>query len=167
MTVTPESRHQTASAIVIDTRRDLVLIVHHKASGVWVFPGGHVDENEAHHEAAIREVLEETGVQCEIIGPEFDNLPGMESLPTPLVVAEIPAPAKPERPGKPAEPAHSHLDHLFVATGDSRDSLRVERSEVHSARWASLAELIWMKADGELRGEVCSLAAEAMSRRFK
>lgn len=167
MTVTPESRHQTASALVIDPWRERVLIVHHKASGVWVFPGGHVDENEAHHEAAAREVLEETGVRCEVIGPEYEGLPGMDSLPTPLVVAEIPAPAKPERPGKPAEPPHSHLDHLFVAAADSRTALRVEESEVHGVRWVSLMELREMHTAGQTRAEVWCLALEAMSRRLK
>ncbi len=55
--VTPDTRHFTASMVVLDVERGLVLLVHHRASGLWMFPGGHVDPDEAAHEAALREVL--------------------------------------------------------------------------------------------------------------
>ena len=39
-----------------------VFIVHHKKSGYWVFPGGHVNEGESLHDAINREIWEELGV---------------------------------------------------------------------------------------------------------
>lgn len=43
-----------------------VLLVHHNA-GHWGLPKGHVEENEKEEETAIRETLEETGIDTEVI----------------------------------------------------------------------------------------------------
>lgn len=138
--ITTDTRHLTASLVVLDFPMDSVLLVHHKASGCWMFPGGHVDPDEAPHEAALREVLEETGVRA-TIQPTTSPLPGMTVHPLPIVVAEIPAPAKPERPGKPAEPPHHHLDMLYLGTADSTQPLAHQEQEVHGARWVSCGDL--------------------------
>ncbi len=125
----------TASMVVIDSYQAKVLLVFHKASQLWVFPGGHIDPNETPGEAAVREVLEETGVRAIIRNERVMSLPGMTLHPSPWITAEIAAPAKPERPGKPAEPAHSHIDLLFVGTADSTQPLDAKVDEVDSARW--------------------------------
>ena len=44
-----------------------LLVVHHKKLGIWLHPGGHVDENESFLEALIREIKEEVGLSVEII----------------------------------------------------------------------------------------------------
>lgn len=133
-------RHITASAVVIDPNTRKILLVHHLASGKWMFPGGHVEENEAPHEAAMREVLEETGVVASILTVS-QYLPDMQVQPRPWIVAEIPAPAKPARPGKPAEDAHSHIDFLYLATAVNPDPINALLSEVAEVCWASLWEL--------------------------
>jgi 8-oxo-dGTP diphosphatase len=40
-----------------------VFIVHHKKSGLWLSPGGHLDANETPEQAVAREIVEELGVQ--------------------------------------------------------------------------------------------------------
>ncbi len=58
-----------ASAIVF--RDETVLIVERgkpPVRGVWSLPGGHIEPGETAKDAAVREVLEETGVTCEILG---------------------------------------------------------------------------------------------------
>jgi 8-oxo-dGTP diphosphatase len=117
--VTPTSRHLTASLAVVDPSAGKLLLIYHKASGKWIFPGGHVDPDESPAEAAVREVREETGVYVDrlIGGTPARLVPGAQPLTVPWVMAEHRAPAKPERPGKPAEPPHSHLDMLYLASG--------------------------------------------------
>ena len=46
-------RHFTASAIVFDYQKR-VLIVHHSKIGQWLYPGGHIDSNEDPAQAARR-----------------------------------------------------------------------------------------------------------------
>jgi 8-oxo-dGTP pyrophosphatase MutT (NUDIX family) len=47
---------------VVDGER--VLLLFHAKLAMWLPPGGHVDPDELPDEAAVREVLEETGVQA-------------------------------------------------------------------------------------------------------
>ncbi|PWU23472.1 NUDIX hydrolase [Candidatus Cerribacteria bacterium 'Amazon FNV 2010 28 9'] len=61
------------------------LLVKHKKLGMWLAPGGHIEENELPHEAAEREFFEETGVIVRAV----DALPHIEmkqsrSLPSPF-----------------------------------------------------------------------------------
>lgn len=168
MTVLPTSRHLTASMVVIDPRTNLLLLVHHKASGLWMFPGGHVDPDEAPHEAARREVHEEAGVLARHVHPGGAypvRLPlWMYPQPAPMLVAEIPAPAKPERPhGKPAEPEHSHIDLLYVGTADSSLRLDPALAEVSAARWVPLADLGGL----QVREEVPAVVRYARARYFE
>lgn len=133
-------RHLTASAVVIDPNTETVLLVWHRATGAWMFPGGHVDPNESPAEAAVREVQEETGITAQLAGRRHD-LPGQRWQPSPFLTAAIPAPAKPERPGKPAEDAHEHIDQLFLAVADSTTATTAAEQEVAGVRWAPVEEL--------------------------
>ncbi len=51
----------TAAGILIHEQK--VLLVKHKKLGIWLNPGGHIEENELPHNAAEREFFEETGVR--------------------------------------------------------------------------------------------------------
>ncbi len=57
----------TANCIVFDKDHEKILLTRHKALGVWIYPGGHVEKDEFPHEAALRETLEETGLHARII----------------------------------------------------------------------------------------------------
>jgi 8-oxo-dGTP diphosphatase len=151
--VTVQSRHLTASMVVFDGPQ--VLLVHHNATGKWVFPGGHVDANETPAEAALREVLEETGLVAVICRQEPVEVPGQRWHPSPWVTAEIAAPAK---PGKPAEPAHTHIDLLFVGTADSSLPMTVPADEASGARWVPVRQLECF----DVREEVPAVARQAL-----
>ena len=56
-------RHFTATGIVID-QAHRVLLIHHNKLGVWLPPGGHVEENERPDRACLREIREETGIEA-------------------------------------------------------------------------------------------------------
>ena len=55
----------TAGGIVFNGGKVLVL---RNLKGVWVFPKGHVELGESHEQAALREVLEESGLHALIVG---------------------------------------------------------------------------------------------------
>lgn len=56
-----------------------VLLVKHKKLGIWLNPGGHIDEDELPHQAAEREFWEETGVKVRAVDPYRDSLVGKGS----------------------------------------------------------------------------------------
>lgn len=56
-------KHFTASALIIENKK--VLLLFHKKLGVWLYPGGHIEDYENPEEALFREVKEETGLKIE------------------------------------------------------------------------------------------------------
>ena len=55
----------TAGGIVFNGDKVLVL---KNLKGAWIFPKGHVELGESHEQAALREVLEESGLHTRIMG---------------------------------------------------------------------------------------------------
>lgn len=136
--ITSDSRHFTASAAVIDPKAGKALLVAHHANGTWQFPGGHVDDNEEPSAAALREVLEETGVTGTLVFTGPDRLAiGTLLLPQPILVGERPAPAKPAL----GEPAHRHIDFLYLVIADSTAPVTHQADENSGAAWFDYAEI--------------------------
>lgn len=68
----------TAGGMLIHDNK--VLLVKHKKLGVWLNPGGHIDENELPHQAAEREFFEETGVRVRAIDSIRNLLPKAKTI---------------------------------------------------------------------------------------
>ena len=122
--------HLTASAFVIDRERQHLLLIHHKALGRWLQPGGHADGDPDLMAVARSEVFEETGLR---------ELDPVTPRPFDLDIHSIP-----ERKGIPA---HLHYDvrflfeanGSFVPTGNDR--------EVHRVAWVPLSDLAALGVD--------------------
>ncbi len=137
-------RHMTASAVVFNRDRQ-VLLVHHLRFAAWVFPGGHVDENESPDEAAVREVAEEVGLRMQIVSPSLPDLPGMSAHPSPWMVMELPD------PGTPGHTApHRHIDFLYVGRADGQ--LVRQEDEVCCSGWFDITALASMPVRAEVPG---------------
>lgn len=136
----PLPNHFTASAVVIVSGH--VLMVHHRRIGAWLPPGGHIDGGELPHEAAEREVFEETGIEVEVISEVLPASTDEKAfvLPSPLCLHAVHAIEKGEelyhidvaylcRLKCPADKPENHLPAI------------VSSDEVHQARWIDLQEL--------------------------
>jgi 8-oxo-dGTP pyrophosphatase MutT (NUDIX family) len=113
--------HFTASALVLDPTHARACLVLHRKLGLWLQPGGHVEEGDSTlAAAALREVHEETGLTGAV----------RSEAPIHLDVHAIP-----ERQDMPA---HLHLDVRFLVVAERAELVLSEES--HAVRWWPLAE---------------------------
>lgn len=119
--------HVTAGAALIGPGRRIVQI-HHRASGKWLIPGGHLDtEDESLLAAARRELAEETGIPAAAV----------TSLAADPI--RISAHAIPARVAK-GEPEHRHFDFKFCFR-TAAEIGQVQAEEVAGARWVEIGQL--------------------------
>jgi 8-oxo-dGTP pyrophosphatase MutT (NUDIX family) len=123
------TRHYTATVYVV---ADGATALHeHERLGIRLPPGGHVHRDELPHEAGIREVREETGLDptlvTEDLGPAVETDAG-RPLPQPRyqMLYDI------DRVGD--EVAHQHVDHVYFASVPGRD-LDPAHREAGPERW--------------------------------
>jgi 8-oxo-dGTP pyrophosphatase MutT (NUDIX family) len=125
-------RHFTATAYVI--QNDQVLLLMHPKIKRWLPPGGHVEANESPPECARREVLEETGLEVELIRDEhlWISCSYATSCERPFLclIEDIPAYQNTE--------AHQHIDFIFLSRPIG-GALFLKPEEL---RWFSLEEVM-------------------------
>lgn len=135
-------RHFTVAVFVVDAGR--VLLHFHRKLGRWLPPGGHIEPNELPDEAALREVLEETGIHARLVGRR--GLPVDE--PRQLVV---PAGIQVEN----IYPGHQHVDLVYFAVPDpgTARSAQVDPRLAESDRvgWYDLGDLVGLGVDDEIQ----------------
>lgn len=115
--------HLTASAFVLSPSGQEVLMILHKKLGMWLQPGGHLEESDQDLVAAAsRELSEETGVcAMDVLDPWLD-----------LDVHAIPAHG--------LAPAHFHFDIRVLFQARSYE-LSVS-SEVAQSKWFRLSDVV-------------------------
>mgnify|MGYP000533686134 CR=1 FL=1 len=108
------TRHFVATVYVVN---DGAVALHdHDKLEMWLPPGGHVDRDELPHEAAVREVHEETGHEVELIAPQSDiSSPTVESIPQPqqFLLEDINVHS--------GDVGHQHIDFVFYGQVDTRE----------------------------------------------
>jgi 8-oxo-dGTP pyrophosphatase MutT (NUDIX family) len=127
--------HMCASGIIL-LPGSKILMLEHKALGIWVVPGGHydlVDENLA--ATAIRETVEETGIANVTLHP-WHLEHGV-----PLDIDTHPIPARPEK----GEGAHQHFDFRYILEiadpEQTIENLRIDPNEVLSFKVMDINEV--------------------------
>lgn len=136
-------RQFTATTYVLNANK--VLLIYHRKLNKWLPPGGHIEQNEIPHEAAEREILEETGLEiCWILQENiWIDRWNAKSIPRPYLclLEKIPAIA--------AQPAHEHIDLIFLASLKPGSS-SVPCGSEENARWFSLEEILTLAPDIEI-----------------
>lgn len=130
-------KHFTASVWILSSGHPKkMLLVHHKKLNKWLQPGGHVDSHENPVETAVREVLEETGLdisflldQIEIVDKDGSFLP----LPKFLMIQTIPE--------HEDQPKHFHLDIQYVVEIDEQ-KLKPSEHESQDTGWFTKEEIL-------------------------
>jgi len=119
--------HLTGSALVVDPSNGRILVLFHTKLRRWLQPGGHADGDNDLARVALREAIEETGIEgLRVVEPAVD-------LEVHLV-------------DPPTEDVHEHHDvrFLVVAPPGSRP---VGNHESEALRWVSLGGLPALGAD--------------------
>lgn len=130
-------RHFTATGIVL--HQDTALLVEHVKLGWWMPPGGHIDADEDPVQAVLREVREETGLDCEIIAPDVFAHDAVQVLPAPftILVEDVP------EGGQTVQ----HIDCIYVLRPVSDPAaLTAQTEEVTGVRWVPVSQV----------GELCT-----------
>ncbi len=120
---TPD-RHLVSYVVLVDGSDGSTLLVDHINAGLWLPPGGHVEQDEHPADTARREAEEELGIV-----PVF-----AEDPPRPLFLTVT----------RTVGQDHGHLDVSlwFVLDGERGTTLAPDPSEIREARWWSPAEVL-------------------------
>ncbi|MFZ5825762.1 MAG: NUDIX hydrolase [Bacillota bacterium] len=141
--MTEMTRDFTVATFVIHQGK--VLLLWHKKLQMWLPPGGHIDPNELPDEAAVREVLEEAGLEVVLISePALPPIPGPRQL------------ARPE--GIQLEdigPGHQHIDLIYFARPANPALVKpVANHEVERVGWYGREDLDRIPLTAEVRAWV-------------
>jgi 8-oxo-dGTP pyrophosphatase MutT (NUDIX family) len=131
-------RHFTVAVFVV--RDGKVLLHWHRKLGMWLPPGGHIERDELPDEAAVREVLEETGVEVELMGERREDVEGPLQL-------HRPAGVQLEDIG----PGHQHIDLIYFARPKGSTNIRDEFS-TDRVGWYAPEDWDGMAVNAEVRG---------------
>lgn len=127
--------HLCASGIIL-LPNNKILMLEHKALGIWVVPGGHYDLTDVTlTAAAIRETLEETGLRGITLHP-WHLEHGI-----PLDIDTHPIPARPEKNEDP----HQHFDFRYILQiedpAEIIEMLSLQAAEIVSFKECSIDEI--------------------------
>ena len=119
--------HLTGSAIVVSADEARVLLLHHRKLDRWLQPGGHANPGETTgEEVALREALEETGIEGLVLYPGA-------SRPLDVDIHAIPA--------RGDEPTHEHLDLRYLVAAPRGAVLSPQVEELRAIRWVRWDEV--------------------------
>lgn len=99
---TATTRDFTATTFVV--WRGRVLLHWHKKSQAWFPCGGHIEKDELPDEAAVREVLEESGVEVQLVGERTLNVSSPRQLVRPRGIQL-----------ETISEGHEHIDLIYFA----------------------------------------------------
>lgn len=125
------NKHLVSYFVVLDEVASKVLLVHHKAAGLWLPTGGHVEIDEDPIDTVRRECMEELNCQA-VFHLEYPVF-----LTSTVTVG--------------ATAGHTDVSLWYVLKGHSGDAYQFDRNEFHDIRWFSLEEIPYEASDPHMR----------------
>lgn len=125
--------HVTGSAFVLGPRG--VVLLHHKRMAMWLQPGGHIEPGETPWDGALRESIEETGLDCRFA----DDPPR-------IVHVDV----------HPGPRGHTHLDLRYLVHGGDADPAPPE-GESQRVAWFSWDEAVAIAGDPRLAAALAAI----------
>lgn len=118
---TPD-KHLCVYCALFDEARCSVLLVDHVKAGLWLFPGGHVEDGEDPRVTVLREAAEELGIEGEF-HPRFGDAPLF------LTVTKT-----------RGEHSHTDVSFWFVLAADQDMRIEADPREANQVRWFALED---------------------------
>jgi 8-oxo-dGTP pyrophosphatase MutT (NUDIX family) len=131
-------RHFTVAVFVVWEGK--VLLHYHRKLGMWLPPGGHIERDELPDDAAVREVLEETGIGVELAGERREDVSDPVQLHRPAGVQL-----------ENIAPGHQHIDLIYFAKPAGTTEIRKEFAG-DEVGWYGAADWERMRVNAEVRG---------------
>ena len=108
-----------------------ILLIHHRQLGKWLPLGGHIELDEDPEQAALREAMEESGLDVELLGERPPTTsPGTRALIAPrfLDIHRI-------------SDTHEHIGLIYWARPKKSAAVKLAAAEHHDIRWCCRADL--------------------------
>ncbi len=137
------SAHLTASAWVVDSTRENVLMAYHKIYDAWSWLGGHADGDHDLLAVAIREVQEEGGITD--VRPVSENIYSVEIL---TVDGHV-------KKGKYVS-SHLHLNITYLLEADPLEQTHIKEDENSGVRWYQKDEAVQASSEVWFREHIYS-----------
>jgi 8-oxo-dGTP pyrophosphatase MutT (NUDIX family) len=141
-------RHFTVAVFVVWDGK--VLLHRHRKLAMWLPPGGHIEPNELPDEAAVREVLEETGIGVQLTGERREDVEDPIQLHRPAGVQL-----------ENIAPGHQHIDLIYFATPTGPTEIHPTYNE-DKVGWYAPEDWNEMRVNPEVRGW-CERALSALA----
>lgn len=134
-----EFAHFTASALVVNKRRNKVLMIYHNIYNSWGWIGGHADGEEDLLSVAIRETKEETSVEnVKVLGD--GKIMALDTLP---VAGHV-------KRGKYVN-AHIHLSVAYIFEADEEQEIKIKPDENSDVKWQDLDKMVELSTEPHMK----------------
>ena len=122
-----EIAHITASGFILNKALDKALLIHHNIRDCWAWTGGHADGDPNLLDVALREAIEETGVQ---VTPISNKIASVDVL---TVTSHTKA-------GKYIN-SHLHLSIAYLFTANEADAITIKVDENSGVEWFAIDKI--------------------------
>lgn len=140
------TKHFTATTYIVHDRK--VLLHLHKKLNMWLAMGGHIDRDELPEIAALREIVEESGLNVSLYNPDKKiDIGDVRQLSRPMHILL-----------EDVNQFHQHIDFIYYAKSDT-DELKPQNGETTNLKWFTVDEI---RALEGVPGNVKALSLEAI-----